>query len=655
MARRARAGGAAAGGRPGLVARAEPLAEGEVLDVDGLLLDVLSDPPGTPATRCRFVCRGRAVLTGDTVLGRGTTVVAHPDGRLGDYLDSLRRLERRRRRAVAGPGVWPGHGPVLDDPAEVLGRLPAAPRERAGPDPGGPGRRGRSPQDVVAVVYAEVDRALWPAAELSVRAQLEYLGRLSGLRARRRSRSTSSSTTARASSRSQPREAKSASALFTVSREAPTSWASSSWVRSWETRRPSSTGCRTARTGPAVPWPPGPGTSEKTRSASVLVGPPQPPGQRATAAAGRPPDGRSARRSAPSLPRPISDGVGDRGRGGVARSRVEQGQLAEHLARPEDRQQVLPAVAGSPAELHLAVDDHVEPVARCRPRGTAPARGPAPRALIVARSASPPRRPAAANSGACRTTSSSTRPSSPAAFTTLRGKSAAPGSRAKRSGDSRLPGLDLGLGGAAASQSRSNAPAISRRGVAARSRRVSVRRSSSCRARPQVQQLRGSRTAAGPSAGCRPGRAARPGPLPSCRRPPVPAPRCRRRRPPRGPAGRAPTGASGPPSAAWPAGLAVPARSAVDHRLGRYCRQVRQGRTHRIASSPGRAARPVFPSRGWKIVVPSLLTAAPAAHPHGARRRQRAHPAGEHPARRTCQLPRLPCPGESQGPPRGSG
>jgi len=34
----------------------------------------------------------------------------------------------------------------------------------------------REPQAVVEVVYADVDRALWPAAELSVRAQLAYLG-----------------------------------------------------------------------------------------------------------------------------------------------------------------------------------------------------------------------------------------------------------------------------------------------------------------------------------------------------------------------------------------------------------------------------------------------------------------------------------------------
>ena len=54
------------------------------------------------------------MLTGDTVLGRGTTVVAHPDGRLGDYLDSLRRL----RSLTVDDGVHtvlPGHGPVLDD------------------------------------------------------------------------------------------------------------------------------------------------------------------------------------------------------------------------------------------------------------------------------------------------------------------------------------------------------------------------------------------------------------------------------------------------------------------------------------------------------------------------------------------------------------
>ena len=78
-------------------------------------------------------------------------------------------------------------------------------------------------------------------------------------------------TTERGSRRSHPREAKSASALLTVSREAPTSWASSSWVRSWATSTPSSTGRpkRAARSSRALAT--RPGTSVKTRSASTSL------------------------------------------------------------------------------------------------------------------------------------------------------------------------------------------------------------------------------------------------------------------------------------------------------------------------------------------------------------------------------------------------
>jgi glyoxylase-like metal-dependent hydrolase (beta-lactamase superfamily II) len=53
------------------------------------------------------------------VLGRGTTVVAHPDGRLADYLDSLRRLEELVAvRSLTD--LLPGHGPALADPLSVV-------------------------------------------------------------------------------------------------------------------------------------------------------------------------------------------------------------------------------------------------------------------------------------------------------------------------------------------------------------------------------------------------------------------------------------------------------------------------------------------------------------------------------------------------------
>ncbi len=119
------------------------------------------------------------MLTGDTVLGRGTTVVAHPDGQLGAYLDSLQRLhDLAEAREVTA--VWPGHGPVIGDALAALDLYLAHRRERLEQvrdaldeldDPAAEDAARR----VVERVYVDVDPVLWGAAELSVRAQIDYL------------------------------------------------------------------------------------------------------------------------------------------------------------------------------------------------------------------------------------------------------------------------------------------------------------------------------------------------------------------------------------------------------------------------------------------------------------------------------------------------
>jgi len=157
---------------------AEGLTAGAVLEVGDLRVEVVATPGHTSDSLCFLLPDHRAVLTGDTVLGRGTTVVAHPDGRLADYLITLRRL---RALAAEHPleQVLPGHGPVLGlpdvPPVEVLDFYLTHRGERLDQVRAAVRAGARTAADVVERVYVDVPRALWPAAELSVRAQLDYL------------------------------------------------------------------------------------------------------------------------------------------------------------------------------------------------------------------------------------------------------------------------------------------------------------------------------------------------------------------------------------------------------------------------------------------------------------------------------------------------
>lgn len=157
---------------PAHCVNADPLGDGLTPAVEGLGVEVLHTPGHTSDSVCFVVDDGgdRAVLTGDTVLGRGTTVVAHPDGALAPYLASLRRI------AALGPvTVLPGHGPVRDDAAAVAQEYLAHREQRLQQVRDAVAAGAVTAEEVVRRVYVDVDPSLWPAAELSVRAQLDYL------------------------------------------------------------------------------------------------------------------------------------------------------------------------------------------------------------------------------------------------------------------------------------------------------------------------------------------------------------------------------------------------------------------------------------------------------------------------------------------------
>lgn len=146
------------------------LEPGGRLHLAGTSIEVVATP-GHCADHLAFRIESGAVLVGDHVLGRGTSVVTHPEGDVVAYLESLRRVYD------LGPSaLYPGHGPELtQDPIAVLDfyRVHREFRERqiltllteaAQPV-----------SALVEIIYAAVPRTLWPAAEQSTRAALAKL------------------------------------------------------------------------------------------------------------------------------------------------------------------------------------------------------------------------------------------------------------------------------------------------------------------------------------------------------------------------------------------------------------------------------------------------------------------------------------------------
>lgn len=159
---------------PAHVLGGEGLHPGDTVDAGGLEIRVVATPGHTRDCLTFHVPVDGAILTGDTVLGRGTTVVAWPDGHLADYLDSLAAL-RRLAEETGSVSLLPGHGPVLGDPAGVIDAYLDHRRARLEQVRIAVQEGATTPEDVVDAVYGDVPTSVRWAALLSTRAQLEYL------------------------------------------------------------------------------------------------------------------------------------------------------------------------------------------------------------------------------------------------------------------------------------------------------------------------------------------------------------------------------------------------------------------------------------------------------------------------------------------------
>ena len=161
-----------------IASNAEPTRPGDRKVADGAgvggMLTAVATPGHSSDHLCFLLEDEKTLFSGDHILGRGTTVVADPDGDMTDYLASLERL-----RSLEIDRIFPGHGPVIEEPLSVIEEYIAhrLMREQQVIDGLAAAADPLTPEELVATIYADVDPVLHPVAAMSVRAHLAKLAR----------------------------------------------------------------------------------------------------------------------------------------------------------------------------------------------------------------------------------------------------------------------------------------------------------------------------------------------------------------------------------------------------------------------------------------------------------------------------------------------
>lgn len=155
---------------PSRVPGTRPLDDGAPLPVAGVGVTARHLPGHTSDHVCLQVAETGVVLSGDHVLGEGTTFLAWPDGDLAQYLASLRELKAMRPSAL-----YPGHGEVVEQPLERIDALVAHREQRSAQIAAALAAGAQTVPDIVARVYPGLDEHLVAAAGRTVSAHLDAL------------------------------------------------------------------------------------------------------------------------------------------------------------------------------------------------------------------------------------------------------------------------------------------------------------------------------------------------------------------------------------------------------------------------------------------------------------------------------------------------
>jgi glyoxylase-like metal-dependent hydrolase (beta-lactamase superfamily II) len=146
------------------------LVDGERIRFGGVELETLATPGHAANHLCFAMARENALFSGDHVMAWSTSVVAPPDGSMGEYMNSLEKLRPRGEDIY-----WPGHGGPVRDPRRYVRALLTHRRQREASILTRLEAGEATIPEIVARVYQGLDPRLVGAASLSTLAHLDEL------------------------------------------------------------------------------------------------------------------------------------------------------------------------------------------------------------------------------------------------------------------------------------------------------------------------------------------------------------------------------------------------------------------------------------------------------------------------------------------------
>lgn len=143
------------------------LADGEQLSGEGWTLTAVATPGHTSNHLCFALEESGALFTGDHIMGWSTSVIAPPDGDMGDYMASLDKLLGRKDRIY-----YPAHGDAVEKPQRLVRGMMGHRKQREGQILRLLGQEVAEIPAMVEKMYVGLDPRLTGAAGRSVLAHL---------------------------------------------------------------------------------------------------------------------------------------------------------------------------------------------------------------------------------------------------------------------------------------------------------------------------------------------------------------------------------------------------------------------------------------------------------------------------------------------------